>query len=160
MLADSAVGALSRGDWQVLAGLVAESGAWFSPYGHLDSSLHLRFGPEQIAAFGSDTTRYVWGRYDGTGKPIALTPAGYLDRFIYDADYVAARKGQPDEYLAWSNTIANIEEFFGPEATFLAYHQEGSERYGGMDWRSLRLVFQQHHGRWRLVGVVHAEWTI
>ena len=30
----------------------------------------------------------------------------------------------------------------------------------GMDWSSLKLVFQPAETRWYLVGVVHGEWTI
>ena len=32
--------------------------------------------------------------------------------------------------------------------------------YGGADWQSLRLVFQDQNDRWYLVGIVHGEWTI
>jgi hypothetical protein len=29
-----------------------------------------------------------------------------------------------------------------------------------MDWRSLRLVFEEQGGSWYLVGIVHDQWTI
>jgi hypothetical protein len=32
-------------------------------------------------------------------------------------------------------------------------------QYGGMDWRSLRLVFSDHGGTWYLAGIIHDEWT-
>lgn len=32
--------------------------------------------------------------------------------------------------------------------------------YGGLDWQSLRLVFQHKEGAWYLVGVIHDEWTV
>ena len=31
---------------------------------------------------------------------------------------------------------------------------------GGMDWRSLWLVFEKLGAEWFLVGVVHGSWTI
>jgi len=32
--------------------------------------------------------------------------------------------------------------------------------YAGMDWKSLRLVFEQYEGRWYLVGIINNQWTI
>jgi hypothetical protein len=44
---------------------------------------------------------------------------------------------------------------------FTESHFSGfEEKYGGMDWRSLRLVFKEIKGRFFLVGVVHDKWTI
>jgi len=41
------------------------------------------------------------------------------------------------------------------------YHFPGIDpQYGGLDWRSLRLVFQQSGGEWYLVGIIHDQWTI
>jgi hypothetical protein len=41
------------------------------------------------------------------------------------------------------------------------YYFPGFEaQYEGMDWKSLRLVFEQHQGSWKLVGIIHNEWTI
>jgi len=28
-----------------------------------------------------------------------------------------------------------------------------------MDWKSLRLVFEQYDGSWKLVGIINNEWT-
>jgi hypothetical protein len=32
--------------------------------------------------------------------------------------------------------------------------------YEGMDWRSLRLVFEKKNDIWYLVGIIHDQWTI
>lgn len=32
--------------------------------------------------------------------------------------------------------------------------------YEGIDWRSLRLVFEQYEGSWKLVGIINNQWTI
>ena len=32
--------------------------------------------------------------------------------------------------------------------------------YAGMDWESLRLVFEQYENDWKLVGIIHNQWTI
>jgi hypothetical protein len=33
-------------------------------------------------------------------------------------------------------------------------------QYGGLDWRSIRLVFVQHGMDWYLTAIIHGEWTI
>ena len=30
----------------------------------------------------------------------------------------------------------------------------------GMDWVSLRLVFEAFAGQWKLVGIIHNQWTV
>ena len=32
--------------------------------------------------------------------------------------------------------------------------------FDGMDWKSLRLVFQEKDNIWYLVGIIHDGWTI
>ena len=32
--------------------------------------------------------------------------------------------------------------------------------YEGMDWKSLRLVFEKYEDSWKLVGIIHNQWTI
>ena len=65
-----------------------------------------------------------------------------------------------DQTVGQGNTINNIIEVY-PEAVVVEYHFEGFDpQYAGMDWRSLRLVFEESGGTWYLVGIVHDEWTI
>ena len=44
----------------------------------------------------------------------------------------------------------------------MEYHVPGTNPdYGGMDWRSLRLVMEEgDDGKWDLRAVIHDEWTI
>ena len=43
----------------------------------------------------------------------------------------------------------------------MEYHFPGIDpKFEGMDWRSLRLVFEQKNCTWYLVGIIHAQWTI
>ena len=66
--------------------------------------------------------------------------------------------GEQDGRLA--RTLNNVAEVY-PEAVTVEYHVEGSApELGGLDWRSLRLVFERVEDTWYLVGVVHDEWTI
>jgi hypothetical protein len=43
----------------------------------------------------------------------------------------------------------------------IEYYFSGFDpQYGGMDWRSLRLVFIKDSNNWYLAAIVHGEWTI
>jgi hypothetical protein len=103
---------------------------------------------------------YFWGYFDGSGRAIELTFADYFKRFVYDVDFTRPQVVGSDTVIGRGNTINNIPEFY-PEATFVEYHLKGmNPEFGGMDWRSLRLVMETHNGDWCLVGIVHDEWTI
>jgi len=48
-----------------------------------------------------------------------------------------------------------------PTASFVEFHFTGFDpQYGGIDWSSLRLVFENVGGNWLLIGIVHDGWTI
>jgi hypothetical protein len=161
VLADSLIALIAAQEWDTLARSVhTERGLYFSPYGFVDSNV-VALAPASVATLDASQAPRTWGHYDGTGKPIRMPFADYYARFVYDRSYRGATQGAVNEQLGTGNTINNIPAFFGPEAAFVEYHVPGSEQYSGMDWRSLRLVFlPDEEGRWRLVGLVHDEWTI
>lgn len=160
-VAERAREALAARDFDALAGLVHPArGLRFSPYGYVDTTEHVVLPPAAVASLPSDTTTRLWGHYDGTGEPIRLRFDAYYDEFVYDAAFGEGRRGAPGERIGQGNSLNNIGEVFGSEATFVEYHVPGSEEYDGMDWNSLRLVVAPYQGRPRLVGVVHDQWTI
>ena len=101
-----------------------------------------------------------WGYFDGSGRPINLTFDAYFMRFIYDADFARPQQIGYNIVIGRGNTINNIAQFY-LNAIFIEYHFEGTDPEGsGMNWKSLRLVLEEHQGAWYLVGIVHDEWTI
>jgi hypothetical protein len=160
-LADSLIGLIAQQRWDTLARFVhPERGLRLSPYGYVDSS-DVVLSPASVAALDASSKTRLWGRFDGSGKPIRMPFERYYERFVYDRPFRTARQGSVNEQLGTGNTINNIPAFFGPGATYVEYYAAGSDEYSGMDWRSLRLVFLPgDEGRWRLVGLVHDEWTI
>ncbi len=161
--AAQAVMALKERNLDALAGLVhPERGVRFSPYTYVRAGPggDLAFTAAEIRGLLADPTVYHWGVFDGSGEPIDLSFAAYYDRFIYDADFARPDVVGLDETVGQGNTINNIAEVY-PDAVTVEYHFEGFDpEYAGLDWRSLRLVFESHGGTWYLVGVVHDEWTI
>lgn len=136
-------------------------GIRFSPYAFLDRKINISFVPATLPGALRETRKRVWGTYDGSGAPIRLTFAEYYQRFVYDRDFAAATKiFYNEEPIARGNTRDNSFEEY-PNAIIVEYYMPGVRpEQEGMDWASLRLVFEQHRAAWYLVHVIHDQWTI
>jgi hypothetical protein len=140
-------------------------GVTFSPYTYVRSlqgapgQADLVFSRDQVRGLWTNPTVYLWGAYAGSGEPIEMTFAAYHQRFVYDVDFA-----QPDvvgfgQTVGQGSAVNNIRSVF-PESTTIEYHFEGFDpQYAGLDWRSLRLVWETSEGNWYLVAIVHDEWT-
>ncbi len=159
--ADAVLAIIAARDFAALAALVhPDRGVRFSPYASIDPETDRHFSREALSAAGDDATVYRWGHFDGSGEPIELTVAAYFDRFVYDKNFAATRHRAVDERLGHGNSIDNVNQVY-PSGRYVEYHVPGENpEYGGLDWASLRLVFVDHDGCARLVGVVHDQWTI
>lgn len=141
-----------------------EAGVRFSPYSYVEpESLVTLTGDELRAAADGETVQRTWGHHDGTGDPIEMTIGEYFDRFVYDVPYLEEGRVAVDERQGHGNSLDNSADVY-PGARIVEYHLPGrNPEYGGMDWRSLRLVFEpraEEARGWWLVGVIHDEWTI
>ena len=152
--------ALKAQDLATVAALAHPTqGVRFSPYAFVRDE-DLVFTPAQLQGLFADPTLYEWGVYDGSGEPIQLTFAAYYQKFVFDHDYTTAVAVSVNERLGMGNSIDNSQEYY-PGAMVVEYHFPGFDpQYGGLDWTSLRLVFQEFEGRWVLVGIIHDQWTI
>ena len=131
----------------------------FSPYPNLQAN-DLTFCPDQLADLPGSSTLYTWRRYDGSGEPIELTFNEYHQRFVYDQEFMQPEVVGFNQEVSSGNAINNIPEIY-PDGMIVEYHFPGFDpQYGGMDWRSLRMVFIEEYGVWYLVALVHGEWTI
>jgi hypothetical protein len=160
--ASEAIMALKDGDMDALSSLVhPDSGVRFSPYATVQDrdGGDLVFSAGEVPSLLTDSTVYNWGTYDGSGMPIELTFRQYYEEFVYDVDFVRPDVVGFNERVGQGNSIDNIASAY-PDAVMVEYHFEGFDpEYAGMDWRSLRLVFEEKGGGWYLVGVVHDQWT-
>ena len=153
------VAALKNKDMNALASYVHSNGVRFSPYGHVDVQNDLQFSVSQLSSLLSSTQVYQWGVYDGSGDPIQLTFQDYFDRFVYDVDFANPHMIGNNVVVGTGNMINNIQQVYS-NSSFIEFHFTGFDpQYNGMDWRSLRLVFEQENGQWKLVGIIHDEWT-
>ncbi|HOQ75761.1 MAG TPA: hypothetical protein PK369_04220 [Thermoclostridium sp.] len=153
--------AISKYDFEKLSEAVhPEKGVRFSPYTWVDEGKDLVFSADEIRNMARDSGTYVWGNYDGSGDPIELSFRDYFARFVYDADFVNAEQTGYNKVLGQGNTINNSFEVY-KDSIIVEYHFSGIDpKYEGMDWRSLRLVFEKAGDTWYLVGIIHDEWTI
>ncbi len=153
--------AIKNFDMEKLAAAVhPDKGVRFSPYGYVEVDKDLVFTADEVKNLANDSKTYLWGYYDGSGEPITLTFRDYYRRFIYDADFVNADQVGYNKQLGHGNTINNSFEVY-KNSIIVEYHfPEIDPKYEGMDWRSLRLVFEKKNDIWYLVGVIHDEWTI
>ncbi len=152
--------AIKKYDLKRLADAVhPDKGVRFSPYGYVDVENHLVFTAEKVKNLATDSKTYLWGYYDATGQPINLTFENYYRKFIYDVDFVNAEQVGYNKILGHGNSLNNISEVY-KDSIFVEYHFSGFDpQYGGMDWRSLRLVFEEEDDVWYIVGIIHDQWT-
>ncbi|GAE87569.1 GerMN domain-containing protein [Acetivibrio straminisolvens] len=157
----AAIKAIKEKDMEKLASMVHPvKGVLFSPYSHIELGKHQVFTKDQLKDLLKSEKVYTWGEYDGIGDPIELTFAEYFEKFVYDHDFANAEKVAYNEIQQSGNTIVNISDVF-PEGKFMDYYFSGfTPEYDGLDWASLRLVFEEYDGQWYLVCIAHGQWTI
>ena len=135
-------------------------GVRFSPYDYVDLQNDIVIQAAQFQNLVNSPTVHNWGEFDGTGDPIDMTFDYYYDRFIYDVDFANPEMIGNNYKIGTGNIINNVDTEY-PNAEFVEFHFTGFDpQYEGMDWKSLKLVFEDYNGAWYLVGIIHGEWTI
>ena len=158
--AATAVAAIKAKDAHAWAAIVdPKRGVRFSPYAFVDKEADRVLSRDQLEHAFADRTAYKWGALDGSGDPINLNFARYVQRFVYDVDFERAPQIAVDRALSSGNTTDNTSTVY-PSAHVVEYYFPGFDKKAeGFDWRALRLVFERNNGGWFLVGVIHSEWT-
>ncbi|MEJ6949499.1 BsuPI-related putative proteinase inhibitor [Natronospora cellulosivora (SeqCode)] len=159
--ADKVIKAIHNKDFERIAEYVhPEKGLRFTPYTYVNIERDIVFSKEEVANFFEDQNRYLWGYYDGKGNEIKLTPKEYYDEFIYSADFIDAEEIGYNEVLSSGNMLENQFDVYDKPIVVEYYFSGFDPDFDGMDWRSLRLVFEEYRGKWKLVGIIHNQWTI
>jgi hypothetical protein len=159
-ISDTVIRAIGSKDSKTMSDYIHPvKGVRFTPYTHVSLERDMVFDKEAINKFFSDQNSYLWGFYDGIGNEIEMTPSEYYNKFIYSRDFLNAESIGYNQVLSSGNMIENQFEVYD-DPIVVEYYFSGSPQYAGMDWRSLRLVFEQYEGDWKLVGIIHNQWTI
>jgi hypothetical protein len=156
----------------VIDALKAKDGAKLATYAHPDKGVRFSMYPfirtdsdvvlkaSDLANAFTDPKVRLWGVTDGKGDDFRVTFADYYPKYIWDVDFARAPEVAYNHALGTGNSTDNSATAY-PDAIMVEYHYAGFDpQYGGMDWRSLRLFFEQKNGTWYLVGIVHGQWTI
>lgn len=156
----SVLTAIKNYDIEELADAVhPNKGVRFSPYGYVNVEKDLVFTAEEVKKLADDPKQYRWGYYDGSGDPITLSFSDYHKRFIYDVDFVNAEQVGYNKTLGFGNSLNNSFEVYKNSIIVEYYFSGFDPQYQGIDWRSLRLVFEKKDDIWYLIAIIHDEWT-
>lgn len=150
--------ALAQKDFRKLSSFVGSDGLALSPYVTLDDS-DVRLSRAEVARCAADQQVRLWGERDGSGDSIEATCAGYFDEFVWSADYREATEVLYNEPRQRGNEINNNHEF-APDGIVVELHVRGTEAMGGMDWKSLRLIFREGEQGLSLIAITRDVWTI
>ena len=137
-------------------------GIRFSPYAYIDTSIDVVLTASEYTNLLTNSKKKLlnWGSFDGSGDPIMLTMKNYIKKYIYDVDFYNAEKISFNRILGAGNSQDNIRAVY-EGLPFVEFYFSGfEEKYSGMDWRSLKLVFKKYEDRFYIVGIIHSEWTI
>lgn len=153
--------AFAAEDWITLSTYTSPAGVRFTPYTYIHEESDRVLMLVDLLSFGSDPTTHTWGIQEGSGEPIDMTNMEYLARYVWDHDYRTADETNWNENIVNHGSMIDNSNDVYPDAEIVEYYFDGfEEQYGGMDWRSLRLVLEEgDDGNYALVGVIHDEWT-
>lgn len=134
----------------------------FSPYGYIDTLDDKMLTAEQLINYltKSKLEKINWGIFDENGEPMLLTGTAYFKKFVYDVDFLNAPYISLNKTLGSGNSLNNVDSVY-KGCTYTEFYFPGfEEKYDGMDWRGLKLVFKKEGNKFFLIGVVHDQWTI
>lgn len=133
-------------------------GVRFSMYAHVRPETDKVFSREQFAQYLQQSKiRFTWGEKDGTGDLLVTPLPTYLDTWI-DASKFNNASISINEFQHSGNMINNLKKIY-PNSEVVEFYHKGSEEYAGMDWRIMRLVFEEYQGKRYLVAIVNEQWT-
>ena len=161
--------ALKNKDGKALAQWVApDRGLRFIPHPWDDLPKAVVLGLKEVEGLYQSKTKRVWGLGDATGEPIKMTGAQYIQRFVWNVDYskitdreVLSLKDHLGKHYAYRINNEDVLEIF-PSAWAVTYFFPGitGPQGGAMDWSWLTLLYAPQGAGWKLLGLVHKEWTI
>lgn len=133
-------------------------GVRFSMYAYVRPETDKVFSREQFAQYLQQSKiRFTWGEKDGTGDLLVTPLPTYLDTWI-DASKFNNASISINEFQHSGNMINNLKKIY-PNSEVVEFYHKGSEEYSCMDWRIMRLVFEEYQGKRYLVAIVNEQWT-
>lgn len=135
-------------------------GLFLSPHIFIRPDSNKVFTKEELLKSYSDNKKYIWGLSDGSGFPIELTFAEYINKFVYDRNFQKSQEVSVNKNESRSNSINNIKEALPKSVAIEYYFVDPKDTNELSNWGSLWLVFEKLDNVWYLVGIAHDQWNI
>ncbi|KNB61464.1 MULTISPECIES: hypothetical protein [Chryseobacterium] len=135
-----------------------QKGVRFSMYAFVDKNEDKHFSKEDFEKFLPSKTIFTWGSRDGSGEIYKATLKTYFKDWVLKKDFTKSEYSF-NQFVAGGNSLNNLREIY-PNSDFTENYISGTEKYGGMDWNTLRFVFEEFEGKFYIVAVINDEWTI
>lgn len=134
-------------------------GVRFSMYAYVRPETDKTFSREQFAQYLQQSKiRFTWGELDGTGDPLVIPLPQYLNTWV-DAKKYNDSIISINEFRQTGGMINNLRDIY-QNSDVVEFYYKGSDEYAGMDWRIMRLVFDDYQGKRYLVAVINDQWTV
>lgn len=151
--------ALKNKDYKKFAEFIhPEKGVRFSMYAFVDPSGDKHFSKSDFEKYYPTKTIFTWGALDGSGDPYKATIKEYLNKWVFSKDFTGSQFSY-NEMQGSGNSLNNLKEMYGKN-DFTENYIEGTEKYGKMDWKTLRFVFEEFQGKYFLIAVINDQWTV
>lgn len=159
-IAIQALQALDKKDYRAFASFIHPvKGIRFTPYGYIDTTTDVVMNPLVFQTMLLKKQPVKWGTTDGSGDPILLTLPKYLEKYVYDVKFVKPEHFFFNETRGKGNSVDNLSTIY-PGLPFIESYFSGfDKKYSGLDWRSLRLVFDKSGDTYYLIALIHNQWT-
>jgi len=160
-VSEFAIQALRNKDMPTLSDLTSKEWIRFSPYSYVDTGRDIVIKQNEIKDIMDSKMVYVWGFQDWSGDPIMLQFGQYMDKYVYDADFVKLGERHINEDIMRWNTINNTTDIYTGKYIIEYYIPGQNTQYEWLDRKSLTLVFSQDENKERkLEAIIHNQWTI
>lgn len=156
---DDLLQAIKLGNYGTFSDFIhPEKGVRFSMYAFVNRNEDKHFSKADFQKYFPAKTIFTWGSRDGTGEIYQATIDSYFKKWVFKKDFTQS-KYSFNTFQGNGNSLNNLKEIY-PDADFTENYIAGSEKYSGMDWNSLRFVFEKFEGKYYLVAVINDEWTV
>ncbi|MFS4471320.1 hypothetical protein [Chryseobacterium sp. T20] len=156
---DEVLKALKAKDYTTFASLIhPEKGIRFSMYAFVNLKEDKHFSKADFEKYQPTKTLFTWGAQDGSGDPYKATINDYLGKWVFSKDFTASQYSL-NKFIGGGNSLNNLKEIY-PKSDFTENYIKGTEKYGEMDWKTVRFIFEEFQGKYYLIAVVNDQWTI
>ena len=152
---------LAAGNYEALTPYIHPvKGVRFSMYAYIHKDADKVFRREQFTTYLQQSrVKFTWGAKDGTGDLYITTLPNFLDHWVAAQQY-DFKDATLNQFQGSGNSLNNLKEVY-PNADFVEFYHSGKNpEYQGMDWRAMRLVFEEYQGKSYLVAIVNDQWTV